>query len=249
MKLPFNTGITPINTFVVPFLFEDFILGCVDSIWSHCDPLQHRLIVVDNSGETDLQITLSKRCHLYIKSYRNLGCAKAWNLGIAASDTEYITIMGDDTRILHKNWWPEVYEHIKDDPLGVWFCHPCHSTQPSKVAGELEPPEFTDEMWEETKKQSGDMPGRFNALILRRSVLPELQCGPDFFFNEDLYPCERLDGHFKLKVEGSGRTMQAIHYPVWHMRAMTFQSGKTPAHDRGMSNPNYKECPEERRHL
>jgi len=240
---------TPVNTIIVPFVFPDYIDGCVHSIWKHLDPAEHRLIVIDNCLTHELMPNLADKCHLYIKSYRNLGCSKAWNFGISCSDTEYLTIMGDDTRIIHDKWWPEVYNHIEGDDLGVWFCHPCHLTQPMKVEGRLEPPIFDEAAWEETKRKSSDMPGRFNSLIMRRDVMSELECDPTFFFNEDLYPCEQVDGHFKNKVEDSGRHMQAIPFPVWHMRAMTYQSGKMPLHDAGKSHPSYLHAPNDRRNL
>jgi len=241
----------PINTFIVPFVFPDYIQGCVESIWKYCSPEEHRLITVNNCSKINSNLCdwVEENSHLYINSYRNLGCAKSWNIGPQLSHTEYITIMGDDTRILHKNWWPEVYQHIKNDDTGIWFCHPCHLTQPSKVEGKLEPPEFTDEMWEETKDKSGDMPGRFNALIIRQDTIKRVSAGENFLFNEDLYPCEQVDGDFKDQIEAAGLPMLAIHYPVWHMRAMSYQSGKIPSHDRGKSHPSYKECPKIRRYL
>lgn len=244
----------PINTFIVPFVFPDYIQGCVESIWKYCNLEEHRLIVVDNSDlRIDMVDWLIERSHLYIHSYRNLGCSKSWNIGPQLSHTKYITIMGDDTRIIHKNWWPEVYQYIGDGERsltpGVWFCHPCHLTQPSKVGGQLEPPEFTDAMWEEAKKKSGDMPGRFNALIIRQDTIKRVSAGDNFLFNEDLYPCEQVDGAFKDQLEVAGLPMLGIHFPVWHMRAMSYQSGKLPSHDRGKSHPSYKQCPKIRRYL
>ena len=115
-------GEVPENTFIIPFLFSDFIEDCVDSIWENCDPKQHRIIVIDNRCTTDsagkstegLYERLCGKVHVYLRSYRNLGCAKAWNIGVAMSDTKYVTILGDDTRIIDPLWWEKTKKYLKD---------------------------------------------------------------------------------------------------------------------------------------
>jgi len=244
----------PVNTFIVPFLFPDYIEGCVESIWKHCSPDEHRLIVINNACNVGsrLDAWLTTHSHLYIKSYRNLGCSKAWNMGIQLSKTDYWCLMGDDTRIIHKDWWPEVKEYMESNHHELAFCHPCHLTQPSKVGGELEPPEFTDEMWEETKEKSGDMVGRFNCVVINKSIYKKVAYSDDdgfFFLNEDLYPCYWVDRDFHNRMAELDIPKVGLHFPVWHMRAMTCQSGKIPIHDSGPSNSTVELCPKTRRHL
>jgi len=242
----------PINTFIVPFVFPDYIEGCVKSIWEHCDPEKHRLILIDNTEKGELYPKLQDRAHLYIRSYRNLGCSKSWNMGIHLSKTKYWSIMGDDTRIIHENWWPELQAHMEANDMKIGFCDPCHLTQPEKVRGNLEPPEFTEEMWEETKHNSGDMAGRFNCLVIRKDLYHTLAYQDEdghFLLNEDLYPCYWVDRDFHFRMKELDIHKSGLKFPVWHMRAMTTQSGKMPLHDKGPTNPDVAECPKVRRCL
>lgn len=99
-----NPG-NPINTFVVPFVFTDKIAEAVGSIWANHTPEEHRLILIDNSGEDYLyKKQLEELSHAYIKLYRNVGPAVAFNLGIQMARTKYVTIMSDDARLIHKTW-------------------------------------------------------------------------------------------------------------------------------------------------
>lgn len=103
-KFSENPG-EPINTFVVPFVFTDKVAEAVESIWANHTPEEHRLILIDNSGEDYLyKKQLEELSHIYIKCYRNVGPAVAFNLGIQMARTKYVTIMSDDARLIHKKW-------------------------------------------------------------------------------------------------------------------------------------------------
>ena len=114
-------GEKPKNTFIIPFLYSDWIEDCIDSIWEYCDPKEHRIIVIDNQCDcdssckptNDMYHKLKNKVHLYIHSYRNLGCAKSWNIGIQMSDTTNVTIMGDDTRLVDKDWWTKAEKYLE----------------------------------------------------------------------------------------------------------------------------------------
>lgn len=257
----------PINTFIVPFLFPGMIESCVDSIWEHCSPEDHRLIVIDNACEEDMYPRLKDKVHLYIRSYRNLGCSKPWNMGINITQTKYVSIMGDDTQIIHDDWWEELLDFIENDPdvkdVGIWFCHPSHLVPDKKIEagggkegahqaameGKCDAPELTDEEWEDTKQKSSDMVGRFNCLIIRRDMIHRLSAGEGFLFNEDLYPCYWVDRTLRDKMMEEDIPMKGLKFPVWHLRAITCQSGKMVMHDKGPTSPNVDLCPKVRRYL
>jgi len=115
-KLSDNPGI-PINTFILPFVFTDKVVQAVESIWANHNPAEHRLFLIDNSGE-DYQYKkqLEELSHLYIKAYRNLGPALAFNLGIQIARTDYVTIISDDARLIYKDWFKQSIDLIEKDP-------------------------------------------------------------------------------------------------------------------------------------
>lgn len=105
-----------INTFVLPFVFTDKVKEVIDSIWKCHNPAEHRLILIDNaSDDFTAKQWLRDNSHLYIQSYRNLGPAVAFNLGIQMARTEYITIISDDARLIHKVWFDQSIELIEEN--------------------------------------------------------------------------------------------------------------------------------------
>ena len=114
-KFSDNPG-NPINTFILPFVFTDKVVEAVESIWANHDPAEHRLFLIDNSGE-DYQYKkqLEELSHLYIKAYRNLGPALAFNLGIQIARTDYVTIISDDARLIHSAWFNRATNLIEEE--------------------------------------------------------------------------------------------------------------------------------------
>lgn len=106
-----------INTFVLPFVFTDKVKEAVESIWKNHSPLEHRLILIDNSSEDFKdRIWLEQNSHIYIRSYRNLGPAVAFNLGIEMARTEYVTIFSDDARLVYKTWFDDAVKKLATVP-------------------------------------------------------------------------------------------------------------------------------------
>ncbi len=109
-----NPGI-PINTFILPFVFTDKVEEAVESIWRCHFPSFHRLILIDNSNEDfEARKRLEEKSHFCIKSYRNLGPAVAFNLGIEMARTEYVTIISDDARLIHDLWFTRTSRLLED---------------------------------------------------------------------------------------------------------------------------------------
>ena len=115
-KFSDNPGI-PINTFILPFVFTDKVKEAVESIWKCHNPAEHRLILVDNASHDSVdKHWLRENSHLYISSYRNLGPALAFNLGIQIARTDYVTIISDDARLIYKDWFKQSIDLIEKDP-------------------------------------------------------------------------------------------------------------------------------------
>lgn len=116
-----------INTFVLPFVFTDKVKEAVESIWKNHSPLEHRLILIDNSSEEfEDRKWLEENSHLYIRSYRNLGPALAFNLGIEMVKTEYVTIFSDDARLIYKVWFENAIKNFSasDTIISLNSIHP-----------------------------------------------------------------------------------------------------------------------------
>jgi GT2 family glycosyltransferase len=129
-KLLNNIG-NPVNTFVLPFVFTDKVVDAVKSIWRCHSPAEHRLFLIDNSTDDfPDKKWLEENSHLYIKSYRNLGPAVAFNLGIKIAKTKYITILSDDARLIHQSWFTQATNQLLDEDmiisLGQLFPQKCN---------------------------------------------------------------------------------------------------------------------------
>ena len=108
-----NSG-NAINTFVLPFVFSDKVKEAVESIWKCFDPAEHRLILIDNSSEDFKDKKwLEDNSHLYIRAYRNLGPAMAFNLGIQMARTEFVTCFSDDARMINSFWFERAVARIE----------------------------------------------------------------------------------------------------------------------------------------
>jgi len=92
------------NTFIVPTIFfHPHLESCLKSIHDHNE--NFRLIHIDQSNDPKVEALGKKYAHLYIKSYRNLGFAKAMNTGIKLADTPYVTLCNDDVDFISKRWF------------------------------------------------------------------------------------------------------------------------------------------------
>jgi GT2 family glycosyltransferase len=105
-----------VNTFVLPFVFTDKVKEAVEAIWKAHSPQEHRLILIDNSGEDfEDKEWLQQNSHFYINCYRNIGPAVAYNFGIAMARTRYVTVTSDDARIVDPIWFKEAIGLIEED--------------------------------------------------------------------------------------------------------------------------------------
>ena len=105
------------NTIVIPHFKHKGILKCLDTLWRHT-PHNFRVILVDQ-GDEDLTEKIKDKVHLYIKSYRQLGFAKACNIGWRLSDTEYTTLLNDDVEFIDKRWWQGAVDAFKNNIIAV----------------------------------------------------------------------------------------------------------------------------------
>ena len=102
------------NTFIIPVIFEHpYVEKCIQSIYKYND--KFRIILIDQTKNAFCE-RFKNDVHLYIKSYRNLGFAKAMNIGIKIADTPYITLCNDDIEFINKRWFIDIIELFKRAP-------------------------------------------------------------------------------------------------------------------------------------
>ena len=100
------------NTFVVPFIRNDYIQGFLKSLYEFTDPETFRVIVIDQSPN-GVHEEIADKVHVYLRPYRNLGFAKAMNMGIKLADTEFVSCYNDDVEFINKKWWPGIMEQFE----------------------------------------------------------------------------------------------------------------------------------------
>lgn len=115
---------------------KDYTEQCIESIIKNTR-YAYRLIIIDNGSEKETKDYLEsfkndRRISRYmlIRNEENLGCTKAINQGIEASDAEYVCLQNNDTVVM-KGWLTEmvkVGESARDigiintssNNLGLW---------------------------------------------------------------------------------------------------------------------------------
>lgn len=103
----------PSNTFVVPFIRDDYIKPFLDSLYKFTDPETFRVIVIDQSP-LGVYNDIRDKVHLYIRPHRNLGFAKAMNTGIRLATTEFVSCYNDDVEFFNDDWWPGIVGTFKN---------------------------------------------------------------------------------------------------------------------------------------
>lgn len=109
-----------INTVVIPHLNNKAgLLRCLETLHAHTPP-NFRVILIDQSKDEELYGRVKDKVHIHAKVYRNLGFAKAANMGILMSSTPYVTILNDDVEFIHRKWWDGVMDTFRryDGPNG-----------------------------------------------------------------------------------------------------------------------------------
>jgi GT2 family glycosyltransferase len=109
------------NTFVVPIIRNDYIKPMLESLYKFTNPDTFRVIVIDQTP-IGVYNEIKELTHLYIRPYRNLGFAKAMNVGIKLADTEYVSCYNDDVEFINQRWWPgikETFENLGENCFGV----------------------------------------------------------------------------------------------------------------------------------
>jgi len=103
-----------INTFIFFPVVTNYIEKALETLHEFTPP-NFQVIIVDQTKNGIYDKVHKFNPELYIRSYRNLGFAKAANTGARLATTPYITICNDDIEIINKKWWDGVEETFDMD--------------------------------------------------------------------------------------------------------------------------------------
>jgi len=103
-----------LNTFVIPVAFDHpYVEKCIKSIHKYNEG--YRIILIDQTPNAAMS-HLKDMVHVYVSVYRNLGFAKAMNMGIQMATTPYITLCNDDIEFVNKKWFPAIIDLFDKAP-------------------------------------------------------------------------------------------------------------------------------------
>lgn len=147
--------------------------------------IPYRVILVDQSPNDYNWMIKEDLVHMIVKSYRNLGFAKAMNTGLRLTDTEYVMLLNDDVEFIYDKWWDDLMAEFAAMPKAA--CVNPHSFQNPKGDGSvisqwefkdvLADGVYTDEEMTAMKKLFGN--SRYNGIcmfapVFKRAVLEEV---------------------------------------------------------------------------
>lgn len=125
----------PILTVVVPHLNYVGMRRGLETL-KLMTPIPYRVILVDQSPNDNSQLIKDGLAHLIVKAHRNLGFAKACNVGMRLADTEYVMLLNDDVEFIYDKWWEDLMKEFEAMP-GAACINP-HSIRNPKGTGEVE---------------------------------------------------------------------------------------------------------------
>lgn len=147
-----------INTFVVVHLNYDGLEKTLASIRKNTPP-NFNIILIDQNTEYRKEADKYVDLHIFTNG-KNLGFAKAMNMGIRLSDTKYVSLWNDDCECINAKWWEGVEETFKrySTALGV---NPSSPRNPRAAGAEPINPfieykeEFTEEEYDRMVAELG----------------------------------------------------------------------------------------------
>lgn len=106
-----------ISIVVLNYNTRDLLADCLDSIYENINGLDYELIVVDNASQDGSASMVESRYPdaCLIKNQENNGFSSGVNLGIKASNSDYVMVMNQDT-LVRPGAFERMLEMILEDP-------------------------------------------------------------------------------------------------------------------------------------
>mgnify|MGYP001606486232 CR=1 FL=1 len=102
-----------INTYVIPHLIYPGLKKSLLTLHKNT-PKNFRVILVDQSRNDNSELLKEGLVDVIVKCSRNLGFAKATNIGLRMADTEYVTALNDDVEMIYDRWWEDLMTVFRD---------------------------------------------------------------------------------------------------------------------------------------
>ncbi|HJQ26315.1 MAG TPA: glycosyltransferase, partial [Blastocatellia bacterium] len=109
---------------IVSYMQFDYLKLCLESIWAKTSYPNFEVIVVDNGGRPEIVSYLQEcaarepRLKIILNS-KNLGFARANNIGIrAAEGCDYVVLLNDDT-VVTRGWLGKLIQYLSDSQVGL----------------------------------------------------------------------------------------------------------------------------------
>jgi GT2 family glycosyltransferase len=113
-----------ISVIIVSWNVRDLLKKCLESIFRHTQDVAFEVIMVDNAS-TDGTLEMLKHYFPNVKliaNQKNLGFAKANNIGIREAQGEYILLLNPDTEFIENSLEKVVQKMESDENIGVLGC-------------------------------------------------------------------------------------------------------------------------------
>ncbi|MCD7710481.1 MAG: glycosyltransferase family 2 protein [Porphyromonadaceae bacterium] len=105
---------------------ESYVTACLDSLWTATEGVEREILLVDN-GSTDatrelLQPYIARKEVRYFPQPKNLGVAKARNIGLREARGKYIWLLDIDT-VVNREAFTAMRDYLERDALcGICGC-------------------------------------------------------------------------------------------------------------------------------
>jgi len=228
----------------IPIVRSDYIGRCLETFLKYTDNEKMRIFVLDQTVDDEAYTKYHKLTHLWIRSYRNLGFAKAANemASIAyRNNIPYIGILNDDTEAMHPSWFQGILDEFATDEKILAVCPESprvplwgYGRDHGEYIDIIEYKEtYTEEDWnylcagnyEDLKERVSDIPEAFP--LVKRGVIDAIAMWfPVFrreffdrvgYFDEKFYPGGGEDYDLNARAYRLGyRLVSSMRSWVWH---------------------------------
>ncbi len=109
-------------SFIIPsWNAKEYLLKCIDSIVNNCTQYKYEIIIVDNCSSDGSAEAVSKKFQeiQVINLEKNLGFAKACNIGIKKSKGDLLFIVNSDTEVFQENITKMIKYMKKNSDVGI----------------------------------------------------------------------------------------------------------------------------------
>src|SRR3989344_3855328 len=107
---------TDLSVIIVNYNTGDYLRRCLQSLGPACNQLNCEAIVVDNSSSDGSEQAVNQFSGItLIKNSRNVGFAKANNIGIKKAQGEYILLLNPDTKV-EENTLKVMVDFMREHP-------------------------------------------------------------------------------------------------------------------------------------